>query len=106
MSEVRSTLNLKPGTKNQELTLGAQGKLQSANVKVQNGGQGEVISWVREARTLSHLCNLGLSRNPSRVTLNEVNGLLTLVESRSRRFFAALRMTGGGFFNNPNLWIP
>jgi hypothetical protein len=58
MSEVRSILNLKPGTKNQELTLGAQGKLQSANVKLQNGGQVEVIGWMLEARTLSHLCNL------------------------------------------------
>ena len=32
--------------------------------------------------------------------LNEVKGLPTLAVSSSRRFFAALRMTGGGFFNN------
>jgi hypothetical protein len=44
---------------------------------------------------------VGLLRNPVHVTLNEVKGLLTLVESSSRRFFAALRMTKGGFFNGP-----
>jgi hypothetical protein len=32
-----------------------------------------------------------------------VKGLLTLVESSSRRFFAALRMTRGGFFNSPTV---
>jgi len=48
-------------------------------------------------------CNLGLMRNSIHVTLNEVKGLLTLVESSSRRFFAALRMTRGGSFNSPNL---
>jgi len=46
---------------------------------------------------------VGLLRNPIHVTLNEVKGLLTLVESSSRRFFAALRMTRGGFFNSPTL---
>gem|GEM_PF-6654549 len=55
--------------------------------------------------TLCHLRNLGLLRNPIHVTLNEVKGLLTLVESSSRRFFAAFRMTKGGFFNSPNLWM-
>ena len=44
---------------------------------------------------------MGLLKNPIYVTLNEVKGLLTLVESSSRRFFAALRMTRGGFFNSP-----
>jgi len=44
---------------------------------------------------------VGLLRNPIHVTLNEVKGLLTPVESSSRRFFAALRMTRGGFFNGP-----
>jgi hypothetical protein len=44
-----------------------------------------------------------LLRNPIHVTLNEVKGLPTLVESLSRRFFAALRMTRGGFFNNPSV---
>ncbi len=46
---------------------------------------------------------VGLLRNPSHVTLSEVKGLLTLVESPSRRFFAALRMTRGGFFNSPTV---
>lgn len=32
---------------------GAQGKLQNANIKVQNGGEVEVRSWMLEARTLS-----------------------------------------------------
>ncbi len=32
---------------------------------------------------------------------NEAKGLLTLAVSSSRRFFAALRMTRGGFFNSP-----
>jgi hypothetical protein len=46
---------------------------------------------------------VGLLRNPVHVTLNEVKGLLALVESSSRRFFAALRMTKGGFFNSPTV---
>ncbi len=46
---------------------------------------------------------VGLLRNPRHVTLNEVKGLLTLVVSSSRRFFAALRMTSGGFFNSPTV---
>jgi hypothetical protein len=46
---------------------------------------------------------VGLLRNPIHVTLNEVKGLLTLVESTSRRFFAALRITRGGFFNSPSV---
>jgi hypothetical protein len=48
-------------------------------------------------------CNLGLMRNSIHVTLNEVKGLLTLVESSSRRLFATLRMTRGGSFYSPNL---
>ena len=63
---------------------------------------------------------VGLLRNPIHVNLNEVKGLLTLVESSSRRFLAeftlsagrrlfaslrvtaseGLRMTRGGFFNS------
>jgi len=49
--------------------------------------------------------SVGLLRNPIHVTLNEVKGLLTLVESSSRRFFAALRMTRGGFFNSPSVLV-
>jgi hypothetical protein len=49
------------------------------------------------------IVSVGLLRNPIHVALNEVKGLLTLVESSSRRFFAALRMTRGGFFNNPSV---
>jgi hypothetical protein len=37
---------------------GAQGRTQSADGEMQNGGQVEVRSWMPEARTLSHLCNL------------------------------------------------
>jgi hypothetical protein len=52
---------------------------------------------------------VGLLKNPIRVTpstgsgraLNEVKGLLTLVESASRRFFAVLRTTERTFFNSP-----
>jgi hypothetical protein len=67
----------------------------------------------------------GLLRNPIHVTPNEVKGILTLVESSSREFFAeftlsakilrlrlrmttgseGLRMTRGDFFNSPNLWM-
>ncbi len=47
---------------------------------------------------------MGLLRSPTHVT-NEVKGLLTLVESSSRRFFAALRMTRGGFFNSPAMIV-
>jgi len=46
---------------------------------------------------------VGLLRDFTYVTLNEVKGLLTFVEPSSRRFFAALRMTRGGFFSSPNL---
>jgi len=46
---------------------------------------------------------VGLLKNPIRVTLNEVKGLLTLVESASRRFFAVLRMTERAFFNSPTV---
>jgi hypothetical protein len=45
-------------------------------------------------------------KNSTYVTLNEVKGLLTLAESTSRRFFAALRMTRGGFFNSPTVPRP
>jgi hypothetical protein len=45
---------------------------------------------------------VGLLKNPTHVTLNEVKGLLTLVESSSRRFFAALRMTRGGLLQQPH----
>ena len=44
---------------------------------------------------------MGLLKNPTQVSLNEVKGLLTLVESSSRRFFAALRMTKGGLLQQP-----
>jgi hypothetical protein len=46
---------------------------------------------------------VGLLRNPIHVTLNEVKGPLILAESSSRRFFAALRMTRGDFFNSPTV---
>ena len=46
---------------------------------------------------------MGLLKNPVHVTMNEVKGLLTLVESTSRRFFAALRMTRYGFFDSPTV---
>jgi len=42
-------------------------------------------------------------RKTSPVNLNEVKGLLTLVESTLRRFFAALRMTRNGFEHVPGL---
>ena len=58
---------------------------------------------VHEKRRHGKLGTPGLLKNPIRVTLNEVKGLLTLAESTSRRFFAALRMTRGGFFNSPTL---
>ena len=71
----------------------------------------------------AELRTVGLLRNPIHVTLNEVKGLLTLVESTSRRFLAeftlsakilrlclrmtagseGLRMTRGGFFNSPRM---
>jgi hypothetical protein len=46
---------------------------------------------------------VGLLKNPIHVNLNEVKGLLTLVESASRRFFAVLRMTERAFLNNPTV---
>jgi len=38
---------------------------------------------------------VGLLRNPAYVTLNEVKGLLTLVESSSRRFLAEFTLSAG-----------
>gem|GEM_PF-2837065 len=60
---------------------------------------------ILSCRVLASLRNVGsagLLRSPTYVTLNGVKGLLASVESSSRRFFAALRMTRGGFFNSPS----
>ena len=38
---------------------------------------------------------MGLLKNPTYVTLNEVKGLLTLVESSSRRLFAEFTLSAG-----------
>ena len=44
---------------------------------------------------------IGAVEERAHVTLNEVKGLRTPAGSSSRRFFASLRMTRGGFFNSP-----
>jgi len=45
---------------------------------------------------------VGLLKNPTHVTLNEVKGLLSPVGSTSRRFFAELRMTERAFLAAPH----